>query len=71
VGFGTEFLFICVLGVLLLGPKRMATFVGHLARTKAQLEHARRNFKAQLDAEVEPTFGSETPASYPETPGEQ
>jgi Sec-independent protein translocase protein TatA len=71
VGFGAEFLFICVLGVLLLGPKRMATLVGHLARTKAQLEHATRNFKAQLDAELEPKFGSETAASYPETAEEQ
>jgi Sec-independent protein translocase protein TatA len=71
VGFGTEVLFICLLGVLLLGPKRMATFFGHLARTKAQLEHATRNFKTQLDAELEPTFGSETAESYPKTTGEQ
>jgi Sec-independent protein translocase protein TatA len=71
VGFGTELLFICLLGMLLLGPRRMATFVGHLARAKAQLEHATRNFKAQLDAELEPTFASETAASYPETAEEQ
>ena len=71
MGFGTEFLFICMLGVLFLGPKRMATFFGHLARTKAQLEHATRNFKAQLDAELEPTFGSDTAASYPKTAEEQ
>jgi Sec-independent protein translocase protein TatA len=46
---------IFVLGMLLLGPKRMTAILGHLSRAKAQMEHATRNLKAQLDAEVEPT----------------
>lgn len=65
MGFGTEVLSIFVLGMLLLGPKRMAAVVGHLARAKAQMEHATQNLKAQLDAEVGPT------TSYPKAVVEQ
>lgn len=71
MGFGTELLAIVVLGMLLLGPKRMAAIFGHLARAKAQMEHATRNLKAQLDAEVGPTSGSGSAASRPTAVGEQ
>ena len=43
-----------VLGTLLLGPKRLRTTLGHVARTKAQLETASRTFKSQLEAELDP-----------------
>jgi len=46
VGFGTEILFMIVLGVLLLGPKRLHTVLGHVARAKAQIEKASRNLLA-------------------------
>lgn len=71
MGFGTESLFICVLGALLLGPKRMAKALGHIVRAKERLDHATSNFRAQLDAELEPTFESEPPLSGSQTAGEQ
>ncbi|MCU1272186.1 MAG: hypothetical protein JWN74_3480 [Acidobacteriaceae bacterium] len=53
MGFGTEILFMLVLGLLLLGPKRLPTILGHIARAKAQFEGATRSFKSQLQAELE------------------
>ena len=52
MGFGTEIVFVLVLGLLVLGPKRLQTLLGQLARAKAQLEKARRGFKSQLGAEL-------------------
>ena len=71
MGFGTEVLFICILGVLLLGPKKMTAILGYIVRAKAQLEQTTRNFKAQLDAELEPTFDREPGAPCSKTAGEQ
>jgi Sec-independent protein translocase protein TatA len=53
VGFGTEILFVLVLGLLVLGPKRLYTMLGHVARAKAQFEAASRGFKSQLSADLE------------------
>jgi Sec-independent protein translocase protein TatA len=53
VGLGTEILFMLVLGLLLLGPKRLPTILGHVARAKTQFEKATRTFKSQLQAELE------------------
>jgi Sec-independent protein translocase protein TatA len=53
MGFGTEILFILVLGFLLLGPKRLPTILGHLARAKDQFEKASRGLRSQLEAELE------------------
>jgi Sec-independent protein translocase protein TatA len=53
VGIGTEVLFILVLGLLLLGPKRLPEILAHVARAKAQFENATRSFKSQLEAELE------------------
>jgi Sec-independent protein translocase protein TatA len=53
VGFGTEILFVLVLGLLVLGPKRLYTILGHVARAKAQFEEASRGFRSQLSAELE------------------
>ena len=53
MGLGTEILFMLVLGLLLLGPKRLPTILGHVARAKAQFEGATRSFKSQLQAELE------------------
>jgi len=52
---GTEILFILVLGLLILGPKRLHTLIGHVARAKAQFEEARRGLKLQLEAELDAT----------------
>ena len=50
MGFGTEILFILMLGLLVLGPKQLHTWLGHVARAKVQFEQARRGFGAELDA---------------------
>lgn len=53
MGFGTEILFVLILGLLLLGPKRLHIMVGQLARAKGEFEKASRGFKSQLLAELE------------------
>ena len=53
MGFGTEILFILVLGLLVLGPKQLHALLGHVARAKAQFENASRGFKSQLEAELD------------------
>jgi len=55
VGFGTEVLFILMLGLLVLGPKQLHTLLGHVTRAKAQFEEASRGFKSQLAAELHAT----------------
>ena len=52
MGFGTEILFMLVLGLLVLGPKRLQKMLGHVARAKAEFEDASRGFKSQLAAEL-------------------
>ena len=52
MGFGTEILFMLVLGLLVLGPQRLQKMLGHVARAKAELEDASRGFKSQLVAEI-------------------
>ena len=53
MGFGTEILFMVVLGLLVLGPKRLHTMLAHVARAKAKFEDASRGFKSQLAAELD------------------
>jgi Sec-independent protein translocase protein TatA len=55
VGFGTEILFVLMLGLLVLGPKRLHTMLAHVVRAKAKFEHASRGFKSQLSAELDAT----------------
>jgi Sec-independent protein translocase protein TatA len=55
VGLGTEILFILVLGLLILGPRRLHTLIGHVARAKAQFEEASRGLKSQFQAEFDAT----------------
>jgi Sec-independent protein translocase protein TatA len=50
VGFGTELLFVILLGFLILGPKQMRVMLGQVARAKAEIEKATRSFKSQLTA---------------------
>ena len=71
MGLGTEILFILVLGLLILGPGRLQTLIGHVARAKAQFEEASRGFKSQLGAELEATHQEgKTDASH-ELAGDQ
>jgi len=52
VDFGTEILFMLMLALLVLGPKRLHAMLGHVARAKAELENATRSIKSQLAAEL-------------------
>jgi Sec-independent protein translocase protein TatA len=52
VGVGTEILFMITLGLVVLGPKRLHSMMGHVARAKAELENATRSLKSQLGAEL-------------------
>jgi len=71
VSLGTEILFILLLGLLVLGPRRLHTLLGHVARAKAQFEEASRGFKSQLAADLDATHQEgETDASH-ELAGDQ
>jgi Sec-independent protein translocase protein TatA len=70
VGFGTEILFMLVLGLLLLGPKRLHTILGHVVRAKAQFQEASRSFKSQLEAELDAT-GRDAKTDSSELAGDQ
>ena len=52
MGFGTEFLFMLMLGLVVLGPKRLHAMLGHVARAKAELENVTRGMKSQLGAQL-------------------
>ena len=53
MGFGSEILFILLLGLRVLGPKRLHTVLADGARAKARFEEASHGFKSQLTAELE------------------
>ncbi|MBV9623405.1 MAG: twin-arginine translocase TatA/TatE family subunit [Acidobacteria bacterium] len=53
MGLGTELLFIFVLAVVLLGPKRLPEILGRIARAKGHLEKITYSIKSQLEAEIE------------------
>jgi Sec-independent protein translocase protein TatA len=71
VGFGTEILLMLVLGLLLLGPKRLPAILGHVARAKAQFESAARSFKSQVEAELETQARDRKTDSSQEAAGNQ
>ena len=65
MGFGTEILFMLMLGLLVLGPKRLHTMLAHVARAKTKFEEASRGIKSQLAAEFETAHQEgETDASH-------
>jgi Sec-independent protein translocase protein TatA len=55
VGFGTEILFVLVLGLLLLGPRQLHALLGHVTRAKTKFEEASRGFKSQIATELNAT----------------
>jgi Sec-independent protein translocase protein TatA len=71
VGFGTEILFVLVLGLLVLGPKRLHATLTHLARAKAQFEEASRAFKSNLEAELDAAPHKSEIDGSPEPAGDQ
>lgn len=71
MGFGAEILFVLVLGFLILGPKRLPTMLGHVARAKRQFEEASRGFTSQLAAELDAASGQSQPDRSRESVGHQ
>jgi Sec-independent protein translocase protein TatA len=70
VGFGAEILFILLLGLLVLGPKRLHTVLADVARAKARFEEVSRGFKSQLTAELDvdsQTSGTDEQSRFLET----
>ena len=64
MGFGMEILFVLVLGLLVLGPKRMHSMLAHVAAVKAQFENSASGFKSRLAAELadtDPVAGADSP----------
>ncbi|HEX8896061.1 MAG TPA: twin-arginine translocase TatA/TatE family subunit, partial [Terriglobales bacterium] len=57
------------LGFLFVGPKRLPTILGQIARAKARLESATRTLEAELEANLEPQRREEHGAAR--TTGEQ
>jgi Sec-independent protein translocase protein TatA len=53
VGFGTELLFIVMLGFVVLGPKRLQTVLEQVARAKAEFVKASRDFRSQIAPQLE------------------
>jgi Sec-independent protein translocase protein TatA len=53
-----EILFVLMLGLLVLGPKRLHTILAHAARAKAELENATRGLQSQLAAELDAAPGT-------------
>ena len=53
MGFGTEVLFILMLGLLILGPKRLHTMLGHFVRAKARFEDVSHALKSDLATELD------------------
>ncbi len=52
MGFGVEILFLLMLGLVLLGPKRLHTMLVDVIHAKAEFDRASRGIKSQLMAEV-------------------
>ena len=56
MGFGTGLLFLAMLGLVVLGPKRMHSMLGYLARAKGELDKANREIKSQVSAQLQHAF---------------
>jgi Sec-independent protein translocase protein TatA len=52
MGVGSEILFVLVLGLLFLGPRRLPAILGHVVRARTQFEKASRSLRSQLDVEL-------------------
>jgi Sec-independent protein translocase protein TatA len=59
-----EILFVLILGLLVLGPKRLHTLLAHVARVKSELENATRGLKSQLAAELDAAGAGKTDCSH-------
>lgn len=70
MSFSTELLFILVLALLVLGPKRLHTILGYLARTKAEFKEATSSLRSQLTADLKGEHQIGEPGSSDEVGGD-
>jgi Sec-independent protein translocase protein TatA len=54
MAFGSELIMMAGLGYVVLGPKRMHSLLGQLARIRSEVEKASREMKSQLAADLNP-----------------
>jgi Sec-independent protein translocase protein TatA len=59
-----EILFVLFIGLLVLGPKRLHTILGRVAKAKAEFENAARGLKSQLAAELDAVSGAGKDCSH-------
>jgi Sec-independent protein translocase protein TatA len=59
-----EILFVLFIGLLVLGPKRLHTILGRVAKAKAEFENAARGLKSQLAAELDAVSGAGQDCSH-------
>ena len=71
MGFGTEILFVLMLALILFGPKRLHTMLGHLARAKARFEQASHGLQSQLEVELDTPSPAGKSASSQALAGDQ
>jgi hypothetical protein len=57
MGLGTELPLLVAFGLVALGPKRMQTMLGHVARVKAELYKMSCGIKSQLQGEIKGAAG--------------
>jgi len=57
MGFGMEMLFVLMLGLLILGPKRLHTILVHVSQAKVELQNATRGLRSQLAGELDAARG--------------
>ena len=50
-----------MLGLVVLGPKRLQTMLGHVVQAKAELENATRGIKSKLARELDVTPRDDKP----------
>ncbi|MCU1296966.1 MAG: hypothetical protein JWO91_1244 [Acidobacteriaceae bacterium] len=53
MGFGMELLFILMLALVVLGPKRLQAMLGPVARAKAELDAATCGIRSQFGADLD------------------
>jgi len=57
MGLGTELPLLVAFGFVVLGPKRMQTMLGHVARARAELYKVSYGIKSQLQGEIKGAAG--------------
>ena len=53
MNFGTEIFVFVALGVIVLGPKRLHTMIGHVARARVRFVETTEAIKSQLGEELD------------------